>query len=103
MSINYYLKKPSKITFSKLKTLLKKKDSIKRFGIKYTKSSEENKTQFCVTDEESYLWVYGNYENDNKIYSFARYGENWAAEATIIPVLSEILETIIVSENDADW
>lgn len=96
MSTYYYPKlKKSKISFTKLKSLMKAKAKKKGSYIFYEKSPDENKEFFTIKDQDgNYLWVYK--EKNNNV-NFARFGGN-----DVEDIISELESYVgpIISEHE---
>jgi len=88
MSTNY---KPSEdVSFDKLR-----KDIENINGVSIKDNDETSEDQFCITDDENYLWCYRIGRDD---VEFARYGSSYVDE--ILDILSNHLAVDIISEHD---
>jgi hypothetical protein len=81
----------SKVAFNK---------AMKNAGVKDAKSEHASDDDFCITDGDSYLWVYPN--SDGQIREFCRYGGNYDAE-NFLREIAEELQVELMSEYDDNF
>lgn len=76
---------------------MKSKNALKRYGMAWAKSKDENKNSFAIVDEDgNYLWVYATKTG----MTFSRYGSNSVED--MIEIISGMLHQDIVSEYDME-
>jgi hypothetical protein len=89
-------KKDGKIEFATIDEKVFRKD-LKSMGFKLDK---EDKQSFCVTDGDSFLWVY--YNDEKQITGFERFGMNNVGKM-IDRIDSQYAEIRIISEHDDEF
>ena len=73
--------------------------ALKEIGVQEDINDSTRPGQFCISDGKDYLWCY---MSDNKVNSFARYGQNYGAER-FLEYVENTLGIEIYSEHEEEY